>query len=127
MNWNRDRWFCVACALVSTLIVLGQAANAGQDENQRKRDWQTRYESVLHKAAAAEARIAEARLQISKLRHRDRYRGKQRADVESRLHAAEQELTAAKQAIAVFPDAARHAGIPPGWLREVEEKQAREG
>ena len=33
----------------------------------------------------------------------------------------------AQREIAEFPDLARQAGVPPGWLREVEEGRAREG
>ncbi len=122
----RDWWVPVAAIAAGMVIALGQA-DANEDKALLKQTWQERYEQVLQKVAKAEARIAAGEKTIRKLRQRDRYQGTQRSEVEGELEAAREELAVANKEIAEFPDIARQAEIPPGWLREVEERRAREG
>ncbi|MDP6980109.1 MAG: hypothetical protein QF570_16150 [Myxococcota bacterium] len=135
----RDRWVPVAAVLAGMVVALGQpnAASGGQSgaaaevaaKNQAalKATWQRRYDQALARIASAEARIAASKKTIRKLRQRDRYQGADRTAVETEIASATRDLEAARKQVAEFPDAARRAGIPPGWLREVEERRAREG
>ena len=101
-------------------------ASAQSGEARRKLYWQKRYEMVLARKATAEARIAESEKIIRKARQRERHQGDERSEVMAELKSAERELAEVKKLIAEFPDTARRAGVPPGWLREVEDRQGSE-
>ncbi len=119
------QWFVPLLAVVAGLTVaLGQAV-ADDDEQRRKKDWQQRYEQVLSRVKAAEARIATSRLAIRKARQRDRLKGQHRTEIMTELNSAEEELATARQLLEELPEAARQAGVPPGWLREIEERRDR--
>ena len=64
---------------------------------------------------------------MRKLRDRKRWQGPDRDALTAEIASAQKDLEAARREVAEFPDDARQAGIPPGWLREVEERRAREG
>ena len=55
------------------------------------------------------------------MRQRDRPRGADRANLYVELETAEAEYETAAKQLADFPAEARQAGIPAGWLREVED------
>jgi hypothetical protein len=96
---------------------------AADDDSQRKIDWQHQYSRVLAGAAKAEARIEASRKALRKARQRDRLKGEHRTKILAELEAAEQEAETARVLLEKFPESARRAGIPPGWLREVEDRQ----
>ena len=106
--------------------MIQSEASAQSGEARRKIYWQKRYEMVLARKTSAEARIAESQKIIRKARQRSRYKGDERSEVEDELKNAEKELAEVMMLIAKFPDTARRAGVPPGWLREVEDKQGGE-
>ena len=106
--------------LVAGLAIAVWPAAANNSEPPNKTDWQGRYAAVLSRATAAEARI-EANSKVQrKARQRERYQGEHRVEILAELEDAQKELAEAREIIAKFPDAARQAGVPPGWLREVE-------
>lgn len=107
-------------------IALGEAGANDREEVQRKAYWQKRYAMVLSRKAEAEVRIEESQTAIRKLRQRDRNKGEPRAKILTELESAEKELATVMKLLAEFPDSARQAGVPPGWLREVEERQGSE-
>ncbi len=102
-------------------IALGEAGANNREEVRRKAYWQKRYAMVLSRKADAELRIEESQQAIRKLRQRERNKGQPRVKIETELESAEKELAAVIKLLAEFPDSARQAGVPPGWLREVEE------
>lgn len=104
-------------------FAIGISPAAADDDSQRKIDWQHRYSSVLAGAAKAEARIEASRKALRKARQRDRLKGEHRTKILAELEAAEQEAETARVLLEKFPESARRAGIPPGWLREVEDRQ----
>ncbi len=135
----RDWWVPVAAVLAGMVIAMGQADASSDTESAAaakvgarkeaalKQTWQRRYDQALTRIARAEARIVQSKKAMRKLRQRDRYQGQDREALETEMASATRDLKAARREIAEFPDAARQAGIPPGWLREVEERRAREG
>ena len=110
-------------ALAATLVATSSFA-ADLDEAARKDYWQKRYEMVLNQSSAAETRLAAAERALRKARHRDRLKGQARIDINLELDAARKEAEAARKLLAQFPEAARRAGVLPGWLREVEDRPA---
>ncbi len=134
----RDWWVPVAAVLAGMVIAMGQAdassdaesaaaKDAAKTEAALKQTWQHRYDEALARIAHAEARIVQSKKAMRKLRQRDRYQGQDREALETEMASATRDLKAARREVAEIPDAARQAGIPPGWLREVEERRAREG
>jgi peptidoglycan hydrolase CwlO-like protein len=111
----------LAGALALLLLVFGTVrvtpAQAQNAEESAKAEWQDRYQTLTAKVERLRADYASRSNSYSKARHRNYPRGeeldKMRADVE-RL---EQELAAAEQELADFPDEARRAGALPGWFR----------
>ena len=104
-------------------FAIGISPAAADDDSQRKIDWQHQYSRVLAGAAKAEARIEASRKALRKARQRDRLKGEHRTKILAELEAAEQEAETARVLLEKFPESARRAGIPPGWLREVEDRQ----
>ena len=118
------------------LVVASLALTAGfaicispamaEDESQRKEHWQTRYSMAIAGAAKAEARVETSRKALRKARQRDRLKGDHRTKVLADVEEAEQEVEKARALLDAFPESARRAGIPPGWLREVREQRGLE-
>ena len=104
-------------------FAIGISPAAADDDSQRKIDWQHQYSRLLAGAAKAEARIQASRKALRKARQRDRLKGEHRTKILAELEAAEQEAETARVLLEKFPESARRAGIPPGWLREVEDRQ----
>ncbi len=104
-------------------ICVSSASASAEDETQRKQDWQHQYSTVIAGAANAEARVEASRKALRKARQRDRLKGDHRTKVLAELDEAEREVEKARALLDKFPESARRAGIPPGWLREVEDRQ----
>lgn len=115
----------IALAMSFAIGVRSGPAAAGQ-EAVLKQDWQNRYTTVLARETSAEARVEASHKVMRKARQRDRFKGEHRTEILTELEAAQEDLAQARKLISEFPDAARRAGIPPGWLREVEARQAHE-
>lgn len=136
--WIRNGWVPLGALMAAMVIVAGQtdastpealreARAEAEQRAERKQHWQEIYEKALDRIANARARITASEKAIRELRHRDRYQGEQREEVDAELEAAKRDLEKAQREVADFPNVARQAGVPPGWLREVEERRAREG
>ena len=106
-------------------ISLGEAGADGK-EIRSKTYWQKRYVRMLTRKAEAELRVEENQKVIREARQRDRLKGEHRVEIMTEQESAEKELAEVTKLLAEFPDTARKAGIPPGWLREVDSKQGRE-
>jgi hypothetical protein len=124
------RWKSYAQCALAAASLLGLAvgvASAEVDDAAKKEYWQKRYAQILVRAAGAERQLAMSRVAYRESRQRDRPRGEARQQLVVALQEAETEYEAASKLLAEFPEDARRAGIPPGWLREVEERQAGAG
>jgi len=118
-----SRPLVVALLALATGFVICVSSASAEDETQRKQDWQHQYSTVIAGAAKAEARVEASRKALRKARQRDRLKGDHRTKVLAELDEAEREVEKARAMLAKFPESARRAGIPPGWLREVEDRQ----
>ena len=118
----------ILLALATGFAIASSPAGASADaeEADRKSYWQSRYSRVLTRASMAEARLETSRKALRKARQRDRFRGARRSEILSDLEEAEKEFAEANSVLVKFPESARRAGIPPGWLREVEDRLAHE-
>lgn len=113
------------CGALLTLL-MGTGIASADLPSAEKKAFQTRYASALADVANAKARHVESQKVLRKARQRDRLKGQARIDIYAEIEAAKFELEAAEKHLATFPEDARQAGVPPGWLREVEERQAGE-
>jgi DNA-nicking Smr family endonuclease len=86
-----------------------------------KAAWQTRYRNLLEAESAAASRYEVAKATYSRNQKRNRRRGEARASINDELAMAQIELGQARAALDDFPAEAHRAGVPPGWLREVED------
>ncbi len=89
----------------------------------KKEYWQRKYAQIMSRASGAELRVEASRAAYREARQRDRPRGAERQKLVIELESAEAEYQTASKLLADFPEKARRAGVPPGWLREVEESK----
>ena len=125
-----SKLFIVVGLALATGFAIGAspaAANADAEEADRKTYWQDEYSRVLTRASMAEANVEISRRALRKARQRDRLRGDDRVEIMANLEAAEKEFAEAHEELVKFPESARQAGIPPGWLREVEDRLGHQG
>jgi len=74
--------------------------------------------SWRQRAQAATARVTRAEARVADLKNRTSpYRVGRGPGAEDRIARAEDELAKARQALDDLLEAARRAGVPPGWLR----------
>jgi hypothetical protein len=66
---------------------------------------------------AARARQEAAEVSYKRMRHRNRIRGDEKAQVLAEREAAKQALAQAERDLEEFLDRARRNGVPPGWVR----------
>ena len=88
-----------------------------------KPEWQQRYRDLLDTASEAASRYEVANAIYTKNRQINRKRGEARQSINTELQEAQIGLAEARAALQEFPEEARRAGVPPGWLREVEEER----
>lgn len=125
----RDRTLAIGFAAVLASALLAGPAAAQLSEDQ-KPYWQGRYRAVLddYERAKATYRLAEEEYRQAAHANRigagsRRSRGVEREQIKLAVPEAAARMAEAKQALELFPDKARHAGVPPGWLREVDEQR----
>jgi hypothetical protein len=111
-------------ALVVALLALFLAGPIGSpvvlaadDEEAAKAEWQDRYHELMTRVESLRARYEAQSLAYRKSRKRSVPRGEEREALRIEVERLEQELAAAEQELADFPDEARRAGALPGWFR----------
>jgi hypothetical protein len=108
----------------------GGQASAGAGDDGQKAAWQQKLRAARQKMAEAEGR------QLSLMQRKARLESPwgsagaslppqtvidERNQIDADLKRTEQEIAEARRAVDVeIPEAARKAGVPPGWLREVQ-------
>jgi hypothetical protein len=125
MSETSTSWKQAALGIVAAASILCLAlgvASANQNEAAQKQHWQKQYEEIIKRADAADIAVTNARAAVREQRQRDRPRGEARAQLYRDLETAEAEFGEASKLLADFPEQARLAGVPAGWLREVEER-----
>ena len=96
-----------------------------QDESalaQQKAEWQDRYRTLLRNQALLRSNIEISRENYARAQRRNYPRGGARQQFIIDAENAEKELVVVKEEIAQIAVDARHAGIPPNWLYEVEDE-----
>jgi len=102
---------------------------SAQNEEDRKLEWQQRMYDARQRMADAEARIRSASEKLKVLQQKSGYglygytpeAQAEVARLEEEIARAQTELDYARDQVEnVIPEQARKAGVPPGWLREVQ-------
>jgi hypothetical protein len=96
-----------------------RAQDTGSSDEVRA-EWQERYRDLIEQERRASERLEAARTAYADGRQRKRLRGERKLEVMEELDNAEADHQKARDELEAFPEEARRAGIPPGWLREVE-------
>lgn len=113
-------------ALVVVALFVPLVMQAGESSEPTdlspKQMWQQRLREARQAVAEARARYETASRDYKRMRHGHRGRGEPRAEARAEIEAARKELEAAEQRLEALPEEARRAGVPPGWLREVEDE-----
>ena len=123
--WTSRVARAVAIGVCGAIVSLVATASSATDQyEQTKINFQTEYGNALTKLAQAKARFTASEKALRKARQRDRLKGESRTAIYAEIEAAKVELETAENNAARIPESARRAGVPPGWLREVEERQA---
>ncbi len=107
--------------LASFFILIAAGSTSAGSEGAEKRVWQERYSSLISGVAHAEQRVEASRAAYSKAKQRNRLKGDLKLEILQEIQDAEAQLARLKKELAEFPDEAHRAGVPPGWLREVED------
>ena len=113
----------VATILVGLSLGLASYAAAGvtpspAESEGEKAQWVKRIADAQHALDAANARYADAIKSYGHLRHRRRQRGEAKAEILREQEDARTEVTVATRDLEDTLEAARRAGVPPGWVRE---------
>ena len=113
----------IGCALLlpSLLVATAAAQEPPSFTDLERRVWQQRYRGLLQQIEQAQLDLDTARGAYNKRRQRERLRGEHRKQAVAAIEEAETRLRDAQQGLDELPDEARKAGIPPGWLRAVED------
>lgn len=102
---------------------------ASQDEEMLKMEWQQRMYDAKQRMAEAEQRLERSSGQLKALQEKTGYglygytpeAAAEAARLEEEISRAQIDLDRARNEVEnVIPEEARKAGIPPGWLREVQ-------
>jgi DNA repair exonuclease SbcCD ATPase subunit len=107
------------------------ASNPGQSAEEQKATWKARADAARAEIAAAEGRLQQleqeyaayredmAEVPASELQDPMRLQKREARMVEMRAGLEQQRriVANAKKSLSVLEDAARAAGVPPGWLR----------
>ena len=97
-----------------------------QREAGRKAMWQKRLAKKRYAVEKARVELREAK--TGRIRARDgAYGGVARSEWTRRRRNAQAALEAAERELEAFPEEARRAGVPPGWLREVDYRKGSVG
>jgi hypothetical protein len=108
----------------------GGGALTGAGDDGQKAEWQQQLKAAKQKLADAEGRQRSLAQRKAQLASQWGSAGAalppqnvvdEMKQIDADLKRTEQEIAEARRAVDVeIPDAARKAGVPPGWLREVQ-------
>jgi hypothetical protein len=110
------------CMLAGPALLISWPleARAEASEAARKAEWQQRYRSLVRSVEQLRTELEENRAAYSKAKQRDRLQGSRREQLVEQIASNEKRLAELETELAAFPDEARRAGVPPGWLRDIE-------
>jgi chromosome segregation ATPase len=129
-NEQARYWGFQAVLLLLAVLAAGQLTAYAQDDAALKSEWQNRVLDAKKRLADAEGRLAEVDQKKNDLTSQWGASGAALPpqDVMDEINRVEAEHKAAADAVTslrneidtVIPEEARKAGIPPGWLRDVQ-------
>ncbi len=98
----------------------GITTSVDQSEDVRRNEWQQKIAGVKNRIELLkkDLRAAEDRRQIAKSKFYSVSSSLELTAVENDIERIERDLSLAREELNAIPDAARRAGIPPGWVRE---------
>ena len=115
--------FALGAAGMFLFGTVAQAQFATEEETQAKRDeWQERYRWLLRDQARLKQNVANLEHDYISSQRRNYPRGANRERLVKEAEAQKKELAGIEAEIAGIYTEARVAGIPPGWLSEVEDE-----
>lgn len=109
--------------LLLALLGAGLASALPEEEDDGTRAlWQARYRTLLQNRAILEDNIARLEHAYTQAQQRKYPRGAARESLRVRSEEQRERLAELQQEIDSIYDEARIAGVPPGWLSEVEDE-----
>jgi hypothetical protein len=91
---------------------------AGESEQPESREqWRAQLLVANQEVARAQKRNKAALRAYEIMRHRRRPRGEGKQAIMDELEGSREELASAKQKLVQMEKAARHAGVPPSWMK----------
>lgn len=108
------------CVGLLSLSISG-LAGAGNEDN-AKAYWQERYIELLDGVASAQRDLSEGKGAYAKAKQRNRLQGAYKTEIMDAIADAETRLARWQRELDSFPDEAHRAGVPPGWLREIDDR-----
>ncbi len=105
------------CTSGGPLFLAPSPAQAEEGEERGEAYWRQRQHTLEDNVARSEIRAEEARNAFTLMMSRNYPIGDRRAEIREERDASEQALAEARAALDAFPEEARRAGVPPGWLR----------
>ena len=126
MSWRGALATLVALGLGAPLAGAPLAPSPARAQDPGSSDavraeWQGRYRDLIEQQRMALERLEAARAAYADGRQRKRLRGEHKLEVMEELGHAEADYQKARDELEAFPEEARRAGIPPGWLRDAED------
>ncbi len=108
-------------ALTGSLVLgtwIGAATAAEtKDELTQREHQQNTLSQAREELAVAKHKLNDARVAYQNMRHHHRIRGAKKQQIIETVQRAEVELADAQEALDTATDAARRAGVQPGWFR----------
>jgi hypothetical protein len=124
MNQQTVTAFLFSLSLgLSSYAAMG-VAPAGAETATDEVAWVERIASAQAGLDRANRQYADAIRSYSQMRHRRSERGSRKAEVLDQQEQARSALTSATRTLEDTLEAARRAGVPPGWVREALARSA---
>lgn len=120
------RAFLIRAGILGTVALAVFLSGIAESAQPDKREWQQRYTELIVEVQTLEQRVVLGEAAYSRNKTRHRLSGERKIEIIADLNEAKAQLVDAKQRLEAFPDEARRAGVPPGWLREVDERRGRD-
>ncbi len=113
----RTLLFALTGSLVLGTWIGAATAAETKDELAQREHRQDSLSQAREDLAVAKSKLNDARVAYQNMRHHHRIRGAKKQLIIETVHGAEAELADAQEALDAATDAARRAGVQPGWFR----------
>lgn len=100
-----------------TPVAWAEPPASPDPEAEQRAYWQERKAELERTYEEARLRFERAEAEYSRGRRANRAKGERRAELKRDLAEARKALAQAESELEAFPEEARRAGVPPGWIR----------